>query len=351
MMLNRWKVLACTLTVGVGGLAVFATPPADPKENPKEPGPLPILTVKPASSPKGSDTAPPTKPVKVEEFDLDIPLVAPPVPPKAKADEPAAKPKSEPVFLDIDIPIPPPVIVPVKAEVPAKKDAPKPEPDKFDTPPPPIAPPLPLVKEPTKKVKGFAGSVIGLPEPGVPTPDLDLPVRGFGRGSLVEMPVKKPEVAAPIKATPPVDAGQLPSAWDVSGNTAATEPAKLKMLVRMGDAKPRFEIRSSASQELLLKVYGERIEMQTPPEGKTSVVGVSAQGKVRFTAPGIEGTCDHLTILSGTGEVLLKGNIHLKTKRGKSWSEMTAEKMVYQIGNAGLATTRNPVTPATYIPE
>ena len=31
MTLNRWKILACTLTIGVGGLAVFATPPAGDK--------------------------------------------------------------------------------------------------------------------------------------------------------------------------------------------------------------------------------------------------------------------------------------------------------------------------------
>jgi hypothetical protein len=44
----------------------------------------------------------------------------------------------------------------------------------------------------------------------------------------------------------------------------------------------------------------------------------------------------------------------LKTKHGKAWSEMTAEKMVYQIGTAGLASTgtwRPPVTPASYIPD
>src|SRR5262245_48932567 len=50
MTLNRWKVLACTLTIGVGGLAVFATPPRGDKTEPtKEPAPLPNLTVKPTS--------------------------------------------------------------------------------------------------------------------------------------------------------------------------------------------------------------------------------------------------------------------------------------------------------------
>jgi hypothetical protein len=125
------------------------------------------------------------------------------------------------------------------------------------------------------------------------------------------------------------------------------------MLLRMGDGQPRFEIRNTVTTELLLKVYAEKIEMQSPPESRSPLAGVAAIGRVRFTAPGLEGTCDHLSILSATGEVLLKGNIHLKTKYGKSWSEMTAEKMVYQIGTSGLASapTRMPVRPASYIPD
>ena len=46
---------------------------------------------------------------------------------------------------------------------------------------------------------------------------------------------------------------------------------------------------------------------------------------------------------------MLKGNIHLKTKRGKTWSEMTAEKMVYQIGSLGLTGSRAPVVPTKYV--
>ena len=125
------------------------------------------------------------------------------------------------------------------------------------------------------------------------------------------------------------------------------------MLLRLGDGKPRFEIRTSDSVELLLKVYGEKIEMQSAPEGAKAspIAGVTAINKVRFTGPGLEGTCDQLTVLSGTGEVLLKGNVHVKTKRGKTWSEMTTEKMIYQIGASGLTApnaTSGPVRPTAY---
>ncbi|HKB05306.1 MAG TPA: hypothetical protein VKD90_23990 [Gemmataceae bacterium] len=355
MSLNRWKVLACTLTVGVGGLAVFARPPAaDKTDPPAEPAPLPTLTVKPASPANGTDTPPPEKPPQGAEFDLDIPAVPPPL---AKADEPAKKPGSESVFEPISPPAAP-VIIQVKGEeptkdVPAKGDVPKVP----DPAPPEIKVPTPAKPEPTDPPK---------PEPArpdIPKIELDpIPSR-----VKVETPAITPPTSLPVE-TPPTspplipDAGKAPPPPPAITPAPFKEPApaaradgggKLKMLVRMGDGRPRFEIRSLATTELLLKVYGEKVEVQAPPDATSALAGVTATGRVRFTAPGIEGTCDHLSILSGTGEVLLKGNIHLKSKNGKGWSEMTAEKMVYQIGTAGLSAPANkpPVRPASYIPD
>jgi hypothetical protein len=413
MTLNRWKILACTLTVGVGGLAVFATPPSgDKKDEAKEPAPLPAVTVKPTSPPNGADTPEPVKPAKAEsvEFSFELPDV-PAAPPKP--DEKAKKPSTEPVFepvapLPATPPAPLPLILPAKAEADSgkaedTKEPPvvtppvsKPEQDKIlppiptgpDTKSPPI-PKLPDAPKPSNVVGG---------QTTIPTPDLDIPIRApekrIADVSPPAPPVKGeplPMVGAPppaatappatkvpeppIGLTPPPTKAPLvdvplpvphgipqpdplvtPNSPAPARPPLATKPSdgsRLKMLLRMGDGQPRFEIRNSASTELLLKVYGEKIEMQSPPETKSSLVGVSAVGRVKFTAPGIEGTCDHLTILSATGEVLMKGNIHLKTKKGKAWSEMTAEKMVYQIGSNGLSSgeTRPAVRPASYIPD
>lgn len=124
------------------------------------------------------------------------------------------------------------------------------------------------------------------------------------------------------------------------------------MLMRLGDGTPRFEIRNSTGEELLFKVYGEKMELQQSPDSSraSSLAGVTAIGNVRFTGPGVEGTCNQLSILSGTGEVLLKGNIHMKTKKGKTWSELTAEKMIYQIGYAALLPPggASRIAPASY---
>src|SRR5262245_23930380 len=369
MSLNRWKVLACTLTVGIGGLAVFARPPAadKPADPPAESAPLPNLTVKPASHPDGTDTPAPAKPVKNEELDLDLPDVAPVA---AKADEPVKKSATEPVFEPIT-----PAVVPAKAET----DAPPPpvkidEPKKVDDTPetPALVPVKPDIKDPPKP----DGDKPDLPKAPVidlgPTPpppvkiDAPAPLPATPTPPTIPPPVAKPDspLTPKIDLLPPdIGATTAPATADppkvtrpAAGKPKATDSAhaaKLKLLLRMGDGTPRFEIRNTATTELLLKVYGQKVEMQAPPDATSALAGVTATGRVRFTAPGIEGTCDHLSILSGTGEVLLKGNIRLKSKYGKGWSEMTAEKMVYQIGTGGLTNsdTRPAVRPASYIPD
>jgi hypothetical protein len=188
----------------------------------------------------------------------------------------------------------------------------------------------------------------------VPSPvaPVDPPSRNLTPLAPVDPPSRTPpaDPLPPMVTPPPPTIDLRPAPQPQPPLAAATN--RLKMLMRLGDGKPRFEIRHSDSVELLLKVYGERVEMQSPPEGANAspIAGVTAVGKVRFTGPMIEGTCDQLTVLSGTGEVLLKGNVHVKTKRGKTWSEMTTEKMIYQIGASGLTTSTgtNPIQPTVY---
>lgn len=359
MSLNRWKVLACTLTVGVGGLAVFATDPAPKSEATKEPAPIPNLTVKPASPANGTDTPPPATPVKGDEFELTIPV--PPAP--VKAEEPAKKPTDAPVFEPVDSN--PPPIVPVKGEADAKK----PEPTKKDDVPTIALPPVPTkpeVKDPFKR-SDPQDKTVNTPKFDVPNlkspPAASPPVRDLMKPDPPAKPVApeivvpgpRPDVPPVVLNPTPNPAPKVPEQVEVPATTATPKPAdaaKLKMLLRMGDGQPRFEIRSTSTTDLLLKVYGEKIEMQSPPDSRSTLAGVTAVGRVRFTAPGIEGTCDHLRILSATGEVLLEGSIHLKSKHGKGWSEMTAEKMVYQIGSSGLTAPGTPkVTAAGYIQD
>ncbi len=400
MSLSRWKVLACTLTIGVGGLAVFATPPSDKKDAPKEPAPLPNLSVKPSTPANGDDTPSPVKPAKAEQFDLDIPAV----PTVSKTPEPTKKPASEPVFEPVSPPPAAPVIIPVKGEadvkptekvpdlviVPpppsagSKKDSPAPPVIKVPEVKPPTAPaPLLELDVPSPASKAPPVAVETPPSGPLPVGNLETlpPAVGPSKPMPPPLPSKqdqapppppmKPETKPPVDllipnapaAQPPKIESPIPPVSSTpsagipstpSTPSKVTESVRLKMLLRMGDGQPRFEIRNAVTSQLLLKVYGEKIEMASPTDARSSLAGVTAIGRVRFVAHGIEGTCDHLTILSGTGEVLMKGNIRLKSKHGKSWSEMTAEKMVYQIGSSGLASSGGStphVRPASYIPD
>ena len=371
MSLNRWKVAACTLTLGVGGLAVFA---ADKKDTP--PAPLPTLTVPAAGddTPSGPAKAPPlkiatpesTKSVPDIVIDLDLPDVPKPAV-KPTADKAETK---APVFVPADLPPLPNEILPVKGEaeadvpkVPAPKpDAVKKDDKKPDAPKIADAPPLPPVIDLNISLQEAPKVSVPPPPPPLVVPEVKKPVAPPAPSPFNDTPPKALAETLPPPAVPPLaplPPHLVPPVTPLPPKPPEAPPAlptaRLKMTLRMGDGKPRFEIRNTASEEILLKVYGEKVEMSAPPDGRPSTLaGVSAIGHVKFTAPGIEGSCDHLTILSGTGEVLMKGNIRLKTKRGKSWSEMTAEKMVYQIGATGLNapnTPRSPVTPASYIPD
>jgi hypothetical protein len=119
----------------------------------------------------------------------------------------------------------------------------------------------------------------------------------------------------------------------------------------MGDGHPRFEIRHG--EDLLLKVYCEKIDLQTPPEGTSQLVGLNALGKVHFSGPGIEGTCEQLSILSAQGEVLVKGAVQMKVKKGKVSTDVSAERMMFQLSSVGLVSKPQPqtgVVPAGYKP-
>jgi hypothetical protein len=260
-------------------------------------------------------------------------------------------------------------LVPVKAEEKGKAE------DKKTAPPSPVGdipslggiyePPAAPKSEPKKPLGGLDD--ITMPKAPAPVTSLDL---NLSPPATKKAPAPKPTELTPEPtkvATPPAPAvDPAPTKFDepkapaklIVTEAPVAKPevkpeaggTKLKLLLRMGTGTPRFEIRSTTSEELLFKVYGEKIEMQAAPDGGkgSPLAGVTAVGKVRFTGPGVEGTCDSLTLLSGTGEVLMKGNVQLKTKTGRAWSELAAEKMMYQIGLNGLKVTSNPITPTSY---
>jgi hypothetical protein len=110
----------------------------------------------------------------------------------------------------------------------------------------------------------------------------------------------------------------------------AASPAKYRILLRVGEGEPVFEVRSGDA--LMLKVVCEKVDVKSPEKG-SGLCAVKACGKVRFAGFGAEGTCDELNFLAGTGEVAMTGNvkIQVKDKLGRVESELSAELMKYKI--------------------
>ena len=105
---------------------------------------------------------------------------------------------------------------------------------------------------------------------------------------------------------------------------------KYRILLRVGEGEPTFEVRSG--DDLVLKVVCEKVDIKSPEKGH-GLSAVKASGKVRFAGFGAEGTCDELSFLAGTGEVGMTGDvkIQVKDKLGRVESELSTETMKYKI--------------------
>ena len=136
-----------------------------------------------------------------------------------------------------------------------------------------------------------------------------------------------PDTDPLIKASTVTKLDPAPLATAVN---AAAAQAKYRILLRVGEGEPVFEVRSGDA--LLLKVVCEKVDVKSPEKGQ-GLSALKACGKVRFAGFGAEGTCDQLNFLAGTGEVAMSGNvkIQVKDKLGRVESESSAELMKYKI--------------------
>jgi len=343
MALSRTKIMVGVLAVSVGGLAVWAD---DRNENAGRPNmtlPVAPLNTGVAQCPHASTASPCEKhaakpsPIVVEvhtklnaidPMQIAVAAALEPldfVPPANPAPQPPAPVQVIDIPLTIPSPTPlrltetaPRYVEPMPAPTPRVTQAP-PAPQYVPPPAPPVqplvvTPPTQAPAPPTAPVIRQTASTTQAPTPSVP------PV-------VYEAPPKP----VPVAAQP------------------------LRMLLRMGNSESsRFEIKHG--DELLLKVYADKMEMQAPSNGPQPMAGVTATGGVRFYGPGVSGTCEQLSIVSSTGEVLMKGHVQMKCKKGRLHNEVSADRMLFQLGGAGLVSVTDRtkkdetprITPASY---
>jgi hypothetical protein len=293
MTVSRWKVMAGVLGVSLGGLAAIAGPCPKPGE-----------THRAAENPPAQADAP------------KVPPAGPAVPPPAADLAPAPAKGAAPKLPDL------PAVKP-EPQKPDLGPLPGPMPTKADVPPagptvPPIlsapaggpTPPVgPSVMPPAVQVEAF-GQVPSAPSPTQPAAPLVVPQAAPTAGS--PLPVLEPAVK--------------PAAAVV----AAPAAAKFRIILRVGEGEPTFEVRTG--DDLMMKVVCEKVDVKSPDKGQ-GPSAVRAAGKVRFVGFGAEGTCDELSFLAGTGEVMMAGRVkvQVKDKLGRVESEIASDKLNYKL--------------------
>jgi len=354
MTLSRSKIMVGVLILSVGGLAVWAD---DRNENAHKPNPIMVKTAPVSNIQTGDITtcacpcekyASRPSPV-VSECPDRCPLeltktahVAAALEPLDYAPPPAPNtipslPSQPPQQFEIPLRIPAPQL-----EVQQLVLEPLPP---MTPPPPPPSQLAPLTPPMVVQAQPLNPPVYTPPQPPIVTPPQ--PPVVYTPPPPIQQPIPAPDRRGDIPPPPTVSERQpLPSTQQAA--------QQLRLLLRMGNSETsRFEIRHG--EEMLLKVYADKMEMTAPANanGQQPLAGINAIGNVRFYGPGVSGTCDSLSIVSSTGEVLMKGHINMKCKKGRLYNEVSADRMLFQIGGAGLISVTNnnrntPVTPASY---
>lgn len=360
MSLSRWKLMAGVLGVSIGGLAAAASqcpkfdkskgrtpeapvakadtklPPAGAPSAPAlpdfpaipAPSAAPAIPAAPQLTPAGATTPaiPPAPSAELPKPADVTPPALPPIPAPSKPTEPA-KPATTPPAPLIDL-VPPaqtkpaetkpstPVVPPVTfdATPPSKPTTTKPPAFELTPPATTGTAPKPLVPVGGTQPSTPGAPVASPPNTTPPAPPVGLPDFPPAPPMRAEVP-PPPPMRAEVPPTPPAP--------------AATE-SKFRILLRVGDGEPMFEVKNG--DNLVLKVSCEKVDIKSPEKGG-GLSEVTARGKVRFAGFGAEGTCDELKFMAGTGEVQMTGDVkvQVKDKLGRVESELSTTTMKYKI--------------------
>jgi hypothetical protein len=308
MRLTRWKLLAGVLGLAMGGVAATADPPARVITTC-----APRVCYEPCPPIVVSVPVVPSQGVVVAAHQPPLPVVVP---------EPAV------------------LVLPAAAEKPAAEKAP---------------PPRPVVEN--VELPAPVAPIVHVPTPGTPPPGYRRPVMVSGPATTLDLPPPVQPVVAPTNPPeptlvtpvvdetiplPPISSSPQrldPPALPPSPSkpiTPTAEPtragASLRVVLHIGAGQPKFEVMTG--DDTLLKVVSDKVDVRSPSEKGETMSALKAAGGVRFSAPGCEGTCSELTVLPGTGDVELAGDVRVKCKQGKGETEIVGGKLTFKLGSA-----------------
>lgn len=322
--------MAGGLTLALGGLAAVAGAQSQCG------GPVHMVPPQPVGSAVyykdcGAPPVPACAPVGVVYTVHQPPApTVPPVPPPP-APEPSA-PVVPAVSTPAELPVPLPAAAAEKKAKPEKKpeakDGKKPELTAKDEQTLELTLPAAAV-EPAKPAATPA-------DPPKPQP---LPVAPEPARPAAPPPPEPPAAAPPAHADPLLSAPQ-PAA-------PAVVEKKLKVMLHMGDDRPRFEVRDG--DEVYLKVVCDKVDVKSPSDRGEAMSVLKAAGRVAFVTPGGDGECEELSVMPGTGQVTVTGKVSFKYNWGKVETTVSGDRMTFRLGSApGQAPATPAAVPATF---
>ena len=189
--------------------------------------------------------------------------------------------------------------------------------------------PAPLLDAPaipTLVARPFAISGIPL----APTPPAPVPVQTVIAQEIPRIPAEAPS-PKPIPTTPTWEPRAQAIPTEAPSEPARNLEKKLKVLLHMGDERPRFEVKDG--DDIYLKVISDKVEVKSPSDSGANMSVMRAGGKVTFITPGGEGTCDELSVVPGTGQVIVTGKVTFTYNWGKVETTVSGEKMTFRLGS------------------
>ncbi len=269
-----------------------SVPSPAPVNDPPPVAPLPAVAaaplpeVPPPGVPAPTDLPPP--PPAARELRLGPPVMA-----SNAALDPPASPPSPPAGLEK------PAVVPPLPGIPEPGPAPV-----ADTPPPPIAP----------VATGESGA-LPMPPPGPAQPPAAPPV----------VPVVPPDppsaaIGSAVPPLPPVASDKL-DASPAPQPVTPPAPIACPWTLRMAIVDGRTQVEARIGKEVQFRVQCLQLDLQAPRGS------IQAQGDVKVSGSGLDGTCQRLTINWQDDHVLLEGGAQLKCLRDGQDVELRAERL------------------------
>lgn len=310
MTLERWKLMAGVFGIAIVGVVAMANPQCPGKTaNPREKAPESReVQAKPSDMPKTAAVTAPAEIKLAPPMSTNVlPEPAPRIPDLAPIQLPG-------VGVQTTAPTPPTVALPT-----IRTDT------VIELPLPGVAPTLPAAPVPSlnavapKPEKPAAQPATLAPLPTVPVAALPIPATPVDI-PLTITPEPKPSFEPSKATTPP------------TVSLKDEVEMRVRVVVPLTKGQSKFEVLSGDTT--LLQAACEQVEVRSPTAKNGATSPIKASGKVRFTAPGCEGTCDSLTVLPTTGEVELTGSVRVHCKQGQAETEIHAASMKFKLGSA-----------------